>query len=105
MTDLHPRAPVRLTPVMTRHARDRCAEMGISTKVAKLIHRTRDATYPGTVTKTGEQSYIAMSDLVPDYVIAYLPKVHGPDVIMTVLFKSTEYYERAGDTYVTRQAQ
>lgn len=105
MGQLRHQAPVQLTPVMTRHARDRCAEMGISTKVAKLIHRTRDATYPGSVTKTGEQSYIAMSDHEPDYVIAYLPKDHGPDVILTVLFKTTELYERAGETYIMRSDQ
>lgn len=86
------------TPVLSRHARQRCAEMGISTKVAKAIHRTRDLTYPGSPT-TAEPALVAFSEDHPGYAIVYIPRAASPDVIVTVVFREEGDYIRQGETY------
>ena len=87
--------PRELTPIMTQHARERCAEMGISTKVAKRIwqHRTlvrgMDDQHRMVVTSTEHPGYALVVDETGG----------GAPVVVTVLFAATEQYVREGKTY------
>lgn len=83
------------TPRMTQHARDRCAEMGISTKVAKHIWRNRTGTYPG---HPGSGRRIAFS-ANPDYMLVYADTPDGP-VVCSVVFRTDCRYIRNGTTYI-----
>lgn len=85
-----------MTPRLTDHARARCAEMGISTKVAKAIVRHADIRRPA---KPDEPGIAATSRRHPDYAVVYVERADGP-VIVTVLFNTREFYARAGTTYI-----
>lgn len=85
------------TPRVSVHARERCAEMGISTKVAKHIVRHPSIDRPGN-TWTGCR--VAVSDLHPEYAVVYDPECC---VIVTVLFRTTERYARQGQTFVIEE--
>ena len=83
------------TPQLTDHARERCAEMGIRTRVVKQIWRTRTLTYvmfdqPGKIRVT--------SDKHPEYALIVDEEGERP-VIITVLFASDQSYVRAGRTF------
>lgn len=79
------------TPIMTRHARDRCLEMGISTKVAKTIIRK------ASVVRLCLDGAIAVSDEYPDYAVIYDPA--DIPVVISVVFRTMVQYERDGATY------
>lgn len=81
------------TPVLTRHARERCAEMEISTKVAKAIVRDPDLVRPGN---SGTGCVFATSERYPRYAVVYEPG--DPHVIVSVVFRTTEPYVREGAT-------
>lgn len=87
------------TPTMSHHARLRCAEMGISTKVAKRIVANPSTTYCG---KPGsdEGTRVLMSAEYPDYavVLGHRPGTEVP-VVITVLFREQADYVRNGATY------
>lgn len=86
------------TPRLTDHAKDRCAEMGISTKVAKQIVRHPSVVRPGKA-ETGCR--VVTSDRHPRYAV-----VLGPEedpVIVTVLFNTPDFYKRNGATYEVTQ--
>jgi hypothetical protein len=83
------------TPVMTNHARERCAEMGISTKVAKRIWRERVLTW---VDRPGSDCHLAFSS-DPDYGVVYTTDAAGRVVIVTVVFRTSDYYVRRGVSY------
>lgn len=83
------------TPRLTKHARERCAEMGISTKVAKHIYRHADVRIPGN-RDTG--CLVARSDAYPDYRVVYCETADGP-LIVTVDFYSLVPYVREGETF------
>lgn len=84
------------TPKLTDHARERCQQMGISTKVAKKIWRERTLVRP----LISQDRVIVHAASVPDFVICVDPAgwlgVGGAPVIVTVLFNETEHYERDG---------
>lgn len=86
------------TPRLSRHARERCAEMGISTKVAKAIVRTMSCSYPG---RAGTDTTVMLSDAIPEYGV-----VVGNDtgIIVTVIFNAPDFGERAGATYKRAEA-
>lgn len=85
------------TPRLTRHARERCAEMGISTKVAKEIVLHADLTRPCL---GNPDCAIARSDRHPGYAVVYNPHQEAPrPVIVTVLFQTQDEYVREGKTY------
>lgn len=94
----------RRTPVLTSHARDRCVEMGISTKVAKAIVVAPDITRPSPSDRHPE-AMMAVSDVVPEYAVIYKPNAahNGADLILTVLFRTYDTYVREGKTYRRRE--
>lgn len=80
------------TPRLTHHARKRCTEMGISTKVAKDIARNPSTTYAGSP-EHGNDAKVAYSNLHTDYAIVF--KIEdGVPVILTVLLHTNEQYVR-----------
>lgn len=83
-------------PVMSIHARERCEEMGISTKVAKAIVKNPSVTRPG---KPGSPCMIAVSDAAPGYAVVYDPRCE-PLVVVSVLFRTIDQYDRDGETYM-----
>ena len=85
-----------MTYRMSRHARDRCAEMGISTKVAKRIAREADLTYSGDP-RHGDGAVVAMCSAVPEYAVVLDRESR---VIVTVLFRTDEQYVRSGASYL-----
>jgi hypothetical protein len=88
---LKPHAP---TPVLTHHARQRCAEMGISTKVAKRIVQTASSTY------TSKDGVIHHSREHPEY--AVVTPDDNPLLILTVVFRTEETYVRDGANFTPR---
>lgn len=88
--------------VLTDHARERCAEMGISTKVAKRIWRTRQTMYPGTETSWGTQGWIVTSDQYPNYLIVVVfGAPDAPPTVVTVAFRTHTPYVRQGRGFAT----
>lgn len=86
------------TPRLTRHARERCAEMGISTKVAKRIVRYADLTRPG---RPNTGLLVSCCDQYPDYIVVHTdPAVEDPVYIVTVSFRCGIEYIRNGTTYI-----
>jgi len=91
----------RVTPTLTHHARERCKEMGISTKVAKRIWQHRTMTRQVwarrlIVTSTTEPDYAIVVVEPQDWVGGDVPTV---PVVVTVLFAVEEEYVREGSTY------
>lgn len=84
------------TPILSQHARERCAEMGIRTRVAKDIVRHADVVRAG---KRGDDALMATSDRYPEYAVVFGPR--DPPIIVTVLFREQETYVRNGSTYST----
>lgn len=89
-----------LTPRMTRHALERCKEMGIPARLAKGIWRKADTTYPSP--KDGREAVMAFSSLFPGYAIVVAPARDGHPQVVTVVFRTTDTYERNGATYTTK---
>jgi hypothetical protein len=83
-----------MTPKMTNHGRERCVEMGISTKVPKRIVRDPSITH---VAKDGRM--IATSDVHPEYAVVYAVDEDGTHWIVTVLFNTQVRYKREGATW------
>lgn len=86
---------MQATPKMTRHALERCQEMGISSKVAKRIVRHATLVRPGN--RITRDAYVATSDGDPLYAVVFYPG--DPPVIVTVLFRTYETYARRGATF------
>lgn len=82
------------TPRLSGHARERCAEMGISTKVAKRIVQ-----YPSITHSTRDDRMLAISDLYPDYAVVYADEPMTGKTIITVLFNTQVRYTREGATW------
>lgn len=91
-----------MTPRLSHHARARCAEMGISTKVAKRIIQRADVTHCTSSRGRDKPRAVATSDAYPGYAVAYFTDTDGTPVILTVLFRTTEPYRRDGATFVPR---
>ncbi len=72
-------------PKITPHARERCAEMGISTKVAKRIWRDPDLVLPDFQGRATRR-FLHSSTVEPAYAIV----VEGEDIVVTVLHYSPE---------------
>jgi len=90
-----------VTPVMSHHTRERCAEMGISTKVAKRIWRTRMLTRPAA--GPGERIMV-LSPEHPEYavIIALHPDPPVQDdrpLVVSIVFNCDEEYVRDGATF------
>lgn len=79
-----------ITPRMSHHARLRCEQMGLSTKVAKSIVRDHDVAW-----MNAEGETVATSDRYPDVTVAYVAAVDGGyPVVMTVLPRTQDTYRR-----------
>ena len=94
------------TPVLTNHARERCAEMGITTETVKRIVQAADVCYPGTASPKGPTTIVMAKDY-PQYCVVVAGDrlaSAGEAVVVTVLFNSTQFYERAGTTFVLKGA-
>lgn len=88
-----------MTPIMTKHARERCEEMGVPVRVAKSIVANASLTYPGTPTSSGNPTLIARWDGEPEYAVVYIDEGDGVAKVLTVLFNCLTPYVRKGKTY------
>lgn len=87
-----------MDPKMTHHAKVRCAEMGISTKVAKRMVKNPSVTH--TTQKGGGNRVICTSTEYPLYAVVYSnPDDDGIVWIITVLFNTQVRYDRNGITW------
>lgn len=80
-----------ITPTFSHHARMRCAEMGISTKVAKRIVQNPSMTYSGNP----PHITVYFSTEYPEYKVMVDPDWN----VVTVVFACTQEYIRRGTTY------
>lgn len=87
------------TPVLSKHARERCAEMGISTKIAKRIVQNARVTYRGTNSKS-DTGRVALCPDYPDYAVVFAEDGKGGTIIITVLFNTPDRYVRLGETFI-----
>lgn len=89
-----------VTPRLSDHARERCVQMGISTKVPKRIWRNRMLVRPmlGQDPRT-----LVTSPDVPGYIAVVdesgWANNGGAPVIVTVMFDCYDEYIREGETY------
>lgn len=87
-----------MTPRISQHARERCAEMGISTKIAKQIIRRPDLIRPSRSVGGSEKGLVMVtSDRYPEYAVVYCP---ADEVVVTVLFRTCERYRRDGAHFI-----
>lgn len=80
-----------VTPIITPHARDRCAEMGVSTKVAKRIVREPSTTRPDP--QGHPRRRFVWSAVEPDYAVV-VDVESAPPVVCTVLYYTSEPFTR-----------
>lgn len=90
-----------LTPRMTRHALERCQEMGIPARLAKAIWRKATTTYPSP-SRNGREGLVVSSDLFPEYAIIVAPAHDGHPTVVTVVFRTQDDYTRQGETYTRK---
>jgi hypothetical protein len=90
--------------MMSNHARQRCREMKISTKIAKRVVQTASLVTTASSWR-GEAVYIATSTEHPDYVVTYADQGDGLPFIITTVLPRGEVYYRAedGSTVVYRK--
>ena len=74
------------TPIISDHARLRCRQMRIGTKIAKWIVR-----HP-TITRHTQGRVMVWSDEYPDYTVLYVEKGLARPVVVTVLWRDQEQY-------------
>lgn len=87
-----------MTPRIVPHARNRCAEMGISTKVAKQIVRHPSLVRPDY---PGSDRQLIESDRHPAYAVIYDP---DDNAVVTVIFNTHQSSARKGATYTLRES-
>lgn len=78
------------TPLLTNHARKRCAQYGIPTKVIKRIVRDPDMTRPANSPNRPPGARIARCDEHPEYTVVYNMDGDQP-VVITILFEPGVY--------------
>jgi hypothetical protein len=92
---MHGTEPLPVTPKLTKHARERCEQMRITTRTAKRVWQTRVLTR-GMHGQSGR--VIATSAEYPEYAVVVDPDgwqgEGGVPVIITVLFNTGEEYIR-----------
>lgn len=89
-----------MTPRMSVHARERCAELGISTKRAKRIVQQRTGTYPGAP-KHNNNAIVVTSDADTEFAVIWDPDDNS---ILTVLPRIQEDYVRTPTGFEVRDA-
>lgn len=79
------------TATMTRHARQRCESMGISTKVAKRIVANAEIVYNATRPGESEPAVLLSWQGHPEYRVVAVGYPEAP-VVVTVVYRSCEDY-------------
>ena len=83
------------TPRLSHHARERCAEMQVSTKRAKRIVRSADLRRPAR-----DGAVIATSQDDPAIAVVYVSEGEGERPLITsVVWRTTEKYQREEGGY------
>lgn len=78
------------TALLTKHARERAAEMGVCTKRIKRLLRNP------TINRVGRDGrWVATSQADPDIAVVYAPDEQGRPVVITLLWRAAEAYDRA----------
>lgn len=83
-----------MTPRLTKHARERCAEMGVKTKRVKRMVRDPDIDRPSRDWEANREvsCRIAVRDDDPDIAAVYQPG--EPPIVVTVVWRTDEVYTR-----------
>lgn len=89
------------TPVLTDHARQRCAEMGISTKVAKRVVQHPSMVYPAPLSHPPDR-WMMHGHKHPEFLVI---TNHDRTEIITVLWKSEENLSREEGNRMAREAR
>lgn len=84
-----------MTPRLSQHARQRCKEMGISTRLVKRIVQNADVSFPATPSSDGRPTQMLTWSKEERYRVV----LSDDNVVLTVLFRCTETYVRKGETY------
>lgn len=77
---------------MTQHARERAAEMGVCTKRVKRLVRN-----PCLRRTDANGITLAISNADPEIAVVYADGPDGRPVVLTVLYRTYERYERHSD--------
>jgi hypothetical protein len=91
---------------LTEHARQRCREMGISTKVPKrIVDDPARVSYPGAPGHPGDRRMIA-SKCHPEYlvILQQTPEPDEPDIVVTVLYRTEDRIPREEANRRAREA-
>jgi len=84
--------PLKPTPVLTEHARQRCREMGLSTKVAKRIVQHADVSYVCHPHMDSDR-VIHLSNAHPGIAVVTAPSPDRGMVVVTVLYSDRAKYD------------
>lgn len=77
-----------MTARMSHHARVRCGEMGVSTKIAKRMVEDHDVAWTNADGLT-----VATSDRHPEVTVVFADG--APPTVVTVVWRTQETYDRA----------
>jgi hypothetical protein len=80
-------------PIISGHARERCAEMGISTKVAKRIHRHASMILPDF--SGNEERSFMYSSREPGYAIVVEAGTPRDTVVTVLIWSPDQYFTRS----------
>jgi len=78
-----------ITPRLTEHARQRCAEMHVETKRVKRLLQRPTLTY-----STHSDRLMATSEADPEIAVVYANSPDGTVTVITVLLRSYDEYKR-----------
>jgi len=81
-----------VTAQLSRHARQRAAEMGVPTKWIKHMIRNPDLCRPGRAGRMDD--WLVVSDAHPDIAVVYRQHPNGEITVLTVLRRTYEEYTR-----------
>ena len=88
-----------VTATLSEHARQRAAAMGVCTKRIKRIVRNPDilrVSYRGR--------WVATSDADPELAVVYTVDPGGQPVVVTVLYRNYQWYDRCTGQVMTNDA-
>lgn len=75
--------------VLTRHARERCEQMGVPLRAVHAILANPDETYSGTPTSHGTPTLVAVSSTYPDWIVVHVPaQGQEPACVVTVSYQT-----------------
>lgn len=88
----------------TRHARVRMAEMNVPPTVVEEILLRPAVTRPAD-SRGADDCYLAVSDEHPEHAVIYYRAQDGAFVVVSVVFRTYEKYERNGTGFLARAAR